>query len=137
MSIIRIEHLRGAAVGVLLLFSVGATACATLPQGTTTKGARDTITLEELIDVAARDAYNAIEILRPMMLRGRGVTSYMPGTPMLPEVFVDGMYFGPLESLHLLEVGDLAEVRWLDIGAAAVAYGEGHMAGVIDIRTRR
>lgn len=133
-------HVRAALAGAWLLESVmmvAAGACASTQRADLAPGGRDAITMAELTQVVARDAYTAIEALRPLMLRGRGLKSYLPGSPQEPEVFVDGMYFGQLGSLRLLAVSDLAEVRWLDLGAAAVMYGQGHTAGVIDITTRR
>jgi hypothetical protein len=133
----RTEQLRGAIGLLLLVCSVAISACATLSEGGAPPNGREAITMDELIQESARDAYTAIEVLRPLMLHGRGATSYLPGVPQEPEVFVDGVYFGPLGSLHLLAARDLAAIRWLDIAAAGVEYGQGHPAGVIDIRTRR
>lgn len=91
------------------------------------------ITSKELRTVDDRDAYTAIALLRPSLLKNRGPTSILLDTPDQPEVFVDGMYYGPFESLRQLPVHELEEIRFLDVGDATIRYGMGHPSGIIDI----
>ncbi|HEX6533181.1 MAG TPA: hypothetical protein VF041_01205 [Gemmatimonadaceae bacterium] len=87
----------------------------------------------ELRTIGDRDAYTAIKLLRPQFLQYRGRTSFVLDSPTSPEVYIDGMYYGPMESLRSLPSKELAEIRLLSVGDAVIRYGTGHTAGVIDI----
>ncbi len=91
------------------------------------------ITSKELRTVDDRDAYTAIALLRPSLLKNRGPTSILLDTPAQPEVFIDGMYYGPFDSLRQIPVHELEEIRFLDVGDATIRYGMGHPSGIIDI----
>lgn len=91
------------------------------------------ITSKELRTVDDRDAYAAISLLRPSLLKSRGYTSILLDTPDQPEVFVDGMYYGTFDTLRQLPVHELEEIRFLDVGDATIRYGMGHPSGIIDI----
>ena len=91
------------------------------------------ITSKELRTVDDRDAYTAIALLRPSLLKNRGYTSILLNTPDQPEVFIDGMYYGPFDSLRQIPVHELQEIRFLDVGDATIRYGMGHPSGIIDI----
>ncbi|HEU4642084.1 MAG TPA: hypothetical protein VFS44_06470 [Gemmatimonadaceae bacterium] len=93
------------------------------------------ITTAELRSIGDRDAWTAITMLRPQFLQHRGRTSFLLDSPESPEVYVDGMYYGPMESLRSLPSKELAEIRLLSVGDAVILYGTGHTAGVIDIRS--
>lgn len=94
-----------------------------------------TITSTELRTVDDRDAYTAIALLRPSLLKNRGYTSILLDTPDQPEVFIDGMYYGPFDTLRQLRVHELEEIRFLDVGDATLRYGMGHPSGIIDIKS--
>jgi hypothetical protein len=87
----------------------------------------------ELRSVGDRDTYTAIVLLRPQFLQHRGRTSLVLDSPTEPEVYIDGMYYGPMESLRSLPSKELQEIRLLTVGDAVLRYGTGHTAGVIDI----
>lgn len=91
------------------------------------------ITSKELRTVDDRDAYTAIALLRPSLLKNRGPTSILLDTPSQPEVFIDGMYYGTFDTLHQIPVHELQEIRFLDVGDATIRYGMGHPSGIIDI----
>lgn len=91
------------------------------------------ITSDELRTLDDRDAYTAIALLRPSFLKARGRTSILLDTPDQPEVFIDGMYYGPFDTLRQLPVHELQEIRMLDVGDATIRYGMGHPSGIIDI----
>jgi len=91
------------------------------------------ITSKELRTVDDRDAYTAISLLRPSLLKNRGYTSILLNTPDQPEVFIDGMYYGTFDTLHQIPVHELQEIRFLDVGDATIRYGMGHPSGIIDI----
>ena len=94
------------------------------------------ITHDELATVYDRNAYQAIQALRPAMLKDRGTTSILLDSPTRPEVYVDGMYYGRFSMLQDIQASDCWEIRYLNVGDATIRYGPGHAAGVIDITTK-
>ena len=91
------------------------------------------ISSKELRTLDDRDAYTAIALLRPGFLTNRGRTSILLDTPDRPDVFIDGMYYGPFDTLRQLPVHEIHEIRFLDVGDATIRYGTGHPSGIIDI----
>jgi hypothetical protein len=127
---------RRATVAVLIgLCLTASSACAhhEPTSGLARSGDGGTITSKELRTLDDRDAYTAIALLRPSLLKSRGRTSILLDTPDQPEVYVDGMYYGPFDTLRQLPVHELEEIRFLDVGDATIRYGMGHPSGIIDI----
>ena len=127
---------RRATVAVLIgVCLTASTACAhhEPTSGLARSGDGGTITSKELRTLDDRDAYTAIALLRPSLLKNRGRTSILLDTPDQPEVYVDGMYYGPFDTLRQLPVHELEEIRFLDVGDATIRYGMGHPSGIIDI----
>lgn len=127
------RQLSAGAIGLTVLMVVSASACRNHVSGGPELAHHGPITSEELRRVGDRDTYSAIKFLRPQFLQSRGATSFSLDSPTEPEVFVDGMYYGPLGSLRTLPVREIAEIRLLTVGDAVLRYGTGHTAGVIDI----
>ncbi|HEX5409640.1 MAG TPA: hypothetical protein VFW89_07730 [Gemmatimonadaceae bacterium] len=94
------------------------------------------ITQKELTPFAGWDTYQAIKLLRPQFLQNRGATSIELDSPTQPEVAIDGIMYGRLESLAQLPVSEVEMITLLNVGDAVIKYGPGHPAGVIDIVTR-
>jgi hypothetical protein len=129
----RPERQRIAGLGLALLVASSAAGCMPSRSAQSTPAEGSVITAEELRRVGDRDAYTAIELLRPHFLRYRGQTGFRSDARAEPDVFVDGMYYGPMASLRRLPVRELAEIRFLSVGDATMRYGMGHLGGVIDI----
>ncbi|HWG53244.1 MAG TPA: hypothetical protein VN677_08095 [Gemmatimonadaceae bacterium] len=94
------------------------------------------ITQKELTPFAGWDTYQAIKLLRPQFLQNRGATSIELDSPSQPEVAIDGIMYGRLESLAQLPVSEVETITLLNVGDAVIKYGPGHPAGVIDIVTK-
>jgi hypothetical protein len=106
---------------------------------------RDFIMPEELAQVQdqAPDAYRVVERLRPNWLRSRSNTLAAPnpldndlpgaGSAIVPEVFVDGVHFGALDSLHNLASQNVEQLQYLDSRDATTRYGTGYPAGIISV----
>lgn len=129
-----VRRATAAALSVMCL-TVSAACAHHEPTSGLATGARDlgAITSKELRTVDDRDAYTAIALLRPSLLKNRGYTSILLNAPSQPEVFIDGMYYGPFDSLRQIPVHELKEIRFLDVGDATIRYGMGHPSGIIDI----
>lgn len=101
-----------------------------------TSGGREVITEQEIASTKASDAYQVIQQLRADFLRSRGRTSFRDAAPPTADVFVDGRFFGSLESLRGIQASDITTIRFLKAADATIKYGTGHVAGVIEVMTR-
>jgi hypothetical protein len=109
--------------------------CASPKEGTTGNYRSDVLTQEEIATTTAQNAYDAINLKRPFFLKGRGKRSLgfasSGQTEEFPVVYVDRVYFGPIESLRNLSVQHIQEIRYLDHNAATLQFGTGHSGGII------
>jgi hypothetical protein len=99
-------------------------------------GTSDVIGPDELNTVRVATAYEVVERLRPVFLRGRGQTS-LTGDPVYPIVYVDGMRQGGPEALRRVPSQDVGQIRYITARDATTRWGTGHAAGAIEVTTRR
>ncbi len=52
-------------------------------------------------------------------------------TPAYAEVYVDGLRYGPLESLYQISTNTIERIEYLSALDATTRYGTGHMGGAI------
>jgi outer membrane cobalamin receptor len=97
---------------------------------------RNLITQEEIKESSARDAYHAVQILRPDWLRSRGASSVRDPTPVAVVAYVDGQRFGGATSLEQFLIGTFKEIRYYNGSDATSRWGTGHAGGVILLVTR-
>lgn len=130
------------AAGMLSLVLTGMGAC--LSRGAEESGQRPSrpprrsnvlITREELVQSSARDAFQAVQTLRPDWLRGRGATSITGGVPQVV-VYVDGQRVGTRNVLAQFAVISIKELRYHSATDATQRWGTGHGGGVIEVITR-
>jgi hypothetical protein len=134
-------------VSVLSLAACASTGTTSLPspaeaeasrRPTLRAGHRDPITAADIATINAASAYDAVVKLRANFLQSRGVNSFMqPVRSTRPIVFIDGMEVGTLFELRSIPAGDVAEIRFLSSGEATIRYGDGYMAGIIAVTTKR
>jgi outer membrane cobalamin receptor len=99
---------------------------------------RDPITAADIARIRAASAYDAVVRLRAHFLGNRGVNSFMrPVQSTRPTVFVDGMEMGTIFELRTIPAGDVLEIRFLSGADAMLRYGDGYMAGIIHVTTKR
>ena len=111
---------------------------AAAPRPRPSAGLNGPITAADIARVNAASAYDAVVKLRANFLRSRGVSSFMqPVRSSHPIVFIDGMEIGTLFELRSLPAAEVAEIRFLSSGEATIRYGDGYMAGVILVTTKR
>lgn len=114
--------------------------CATPREGTTGRGQSDVLTAEEIAETTAQNAYDAISLKRPFFLKSRGPRS-LQGAPVgqtveFPIVYVNGMYYGELETLKNIHISQVREIRYFDHNAATLRFGTGHTGGIILVLLR-
>lgn len=121
-----------------LVASVMTSACATQSREWRRSDPR-TITAEELSATSVGNLFEAVQQLRPQWLRTPPSRSVNMGTEIV--VVQDGTYFGGVETLRLLAVDNVRELRYIDGSTASASIGGlgggRHVAGAILVSLRR
>ena len=97
---------------------------------------RSIITQEEILESSARDAYHAVQLLRPDWLRSRGSQSVRNTAPTSVVVYIDGQRYGGPTALEQFRTGSFKELRYYTASEATSRWGTGHGGGVIYLSTR-
>ena len=121
------------ALAVAALLIVGG--CASTGSGG--GGSGSNLTREDIEQVSVSDAYELVQRLRPRWLQSRGQISFQNPDAGYAVVYVDGMRFGPLNSLRQISPETIDEMEFISAGDATTRFGLGHTGGVIMISTRR
>ena len=100
---------------------------------------RERITLAEIqsVEVQAVNAYELVQRLRPLYLRDHGPQSLVLATSRTPVVYVDNTRLGEVYSLRTIPTAAVQEIKYLSASDATTRGGMNHMAGVIQVTTRR
>ncbi len=116
----------------LLFFAVLWLACAssssTGNQSPSARRSADVITSAELANSSAKEAFEAIDLLRPQWFRKRGGAAFA--------VYVNNIRLDIVESLRSIPTAQVEEIRYLNPNAATTFFGTGHMGGAIVIKTK-
>ena len=117
-------------------------ACATAGSGGgTASGVRDrnVITQQELATENSTTVYEAIQHLRPEMLRLRPAdqtSSLTQSSGYTLNVYQDDNKIGDISVLHGMPLGLIREIRYLSPSQAMQRFGSGNPGGVIQLITR-
>lgn len=98
---------------------------------------RNVITYEELQGHPSLSVYEAVQRLRPAWLQSRGPISAGGATRSYPQVMMDGVKLGDINTLRDLRTDNVQELRFIPSRDATTRLGTGYMAGLIEIITRR
>lgn len=111
-----------------------ASACAggATARGPASQGLGDVLVAEQVRQFS--DAFQAVQALRPMWLRGRGTDSIR--NPSQVWVYMDNSRLGGVGTLRTISTLDIGEIRFYDGLEASQRWGIGHGAGVIALFTR-
>lgn len=94
------------------------------------------ITAPEFSRSKARNAYDAIQQIRPEMLRIRDPGAMVYFKARQPVVAVDYTLVGGVEVLRTLPTGKVARIEYVNAWVAAKRFGTGFGDGVMLIKTR-
>jgi hypothetical protein len=100
-------------------------------------GDPDEINAAEIGTYPYDDTYQIVQSARPAWLRPRIAGTFSTGGPVLPEIFVDGTWFGPIETLSRVRSATIERIEFIGATDATTLYGTGYMGGVIHVYTRR
>jgi hypothetical protein len=94
------------------------------------------ITAEEIHEVLAVDAYEAVRLLRPhwLVLRPPNVIGQHPSEVLA--VYLDDFRLGGIEKLRGLNAFDIASIRFVGTAEATTRWGVGNAHGAIQVITR-
>jgi hypothetical protein len=99
--------------------------------------AETAITRVEITKSQAINAYDAIRILRPSMLRERGAVTMRGRDVREPVVYLDNQRMGGIGVLRDIPVTEIFEIRYHNAAQAQIKWGNGHLQGVIQVVTAR
>jgi hypothetical protein len=99
---------------------------------------REILTAEEIARTTALTAYEAIQIRRPAFLAGadRRALRDADQPDTRPVVYVNGVFYGEVESLREIPVREIKDIRFLEANDATRVLGSTHVGGVIMVTTR-
>ncbi len=118
-----------------LAIVVVAAAC-TAMSSSSSGAARNVISGDELSATNSQTAFEALQMVRPEWLTGRGPVSLTDATEARPNVYMYGSRVGDLDYLKSVYVQDVAELRYWSTGEASARFGMGNPRGVIEIIPR-
>jgi len=127
---------------VLVAAIVALTACASGGGvATAAKQNPNVISMEEIIESSASNAYEVIQRLRPNFLRTRGAVHGTPGATNAVEmvdlvVYLNENRLGGSDQLRQISTTDIKEIRYFNSSEATTKWGTGHSAGAIQIVSR-
>jgi hypothetical protein len=124
-------------VGLSVAACLLACSSAGTSRGSAPSGQRNLISYEEIQDVTAVNAWEAVQALRSHWLRPRSATLTGGGSMVLPEVFVDHQHWGPLDSLRQLRTESIQQIQFIAGPDATTRFGTGYMGGIIYVLLRR
>lgn len=95
-----------------------------------TRGAANLITEAEITGSSVQNALEAVQSLRPAMMRPRP-----GGGPVM--LYLDNVKMMDLNVLSTVPAGRVKEIRYINAQDATTRWGTGHASGVILVTTKR
>jgi hypothetical protein len=126
----------------LVAAMVALTACASSGGGASSARQNpNVISMEEIVESSASNAYEVIQRLRPNFLRTRGAVHGTPGATNAVEmvdlvVYLNENRLGGSDQLRQIATTDIKEIRYFNSSEATTKWGTGHSAGAIQIVSR-
>ncbi len=111
-------------------------ACASSTGTKSPRRSTNLITAEEIAASTARDAYEAIQLLRPEWLIPRGIASPNNPRSTFPAAYINNSRLGDIENLRNVNILSIAEIRFLSAHDATTLLGTGHVGGAITVKTK-
>jgi hypothetical protein len=122
----------------VLVLSTAAACASSAPQTSGgTKPGPNLITADEIAKVNVQTAFDAVQKLRPAMLRRPNVASANGQSKGELVVYVDNSRYGPVENLRSIPANTIAAVRYYSASESQMKWGSNHPGGVIEVLTKR
>ena len=126
--------MRKIAIASALILTLSACASAPTQGG---RGNRNFITLDEIQKARAPGwyAWDLISALRPHFLKSQSAVTLTDRDPVFPDVYVDDLYHGEIESLKSLRLDTVKGVQLLSPFDAKTRFAKDMLGGAILIYT--
>jgi hypothetical protein len=124
-------------VVLLLVVSLATIACASAGAKQARPSTRNVITADQIKRIGATNALEAVQRLQPRMLeKQRGPSSINFEDQAQIVVYLDNSRLGGIETLTMVQTGNVVEIRYLSASEATTRFGTGNAAGAIVITTK-
>jgi hypothetical protein len=94
------------------------------------------ITEQEIESSGETNGLDVVTRLRPMFLKTRGRSTINGPESEYASVFLDGQYYGGLNSLRNIVAQQIHEIRYLNGPDAVSKYGMRYGSGAVDVRSK-
>ncbi len=129
------RSLRSLFAGLLI---AALSACSHAGSGSSAPSPRsDIIYRNEISKTSALNAYDAVQLLRPAFLTGRGPSTLLRvrESSTSPVVYLDNQRFGDTSTLRNIPVDGIVEIRFIGATQAQMRWGSDHPSGAILVLT--
>ena len=128
-----------AAVAAVALFATACSSSGAPAPSTGGRPAPNLITADEIAKSSVQNALEAVQKLRPAMLKRPTVVSANGQSKGDLVVYVDNTRFGTgaVENLRQIPAPTIAAVRYFSASESQLKWGSNHPGGVIEVLTKR
>jgi hypothetical protein len=122
---------------VALLFTAIACSPSTLARESTPSSSPNLITADEISKTSVQNALEAVQKLRPAMLKRATMSSANAQSRGEIVIYVDNTRYGAVDNLRQIPSSSIAVVRYFSASESQLKWGSGHPGGVIEVVTKR
>ena len=133
----RSSIIRRVAGASLIVFSVLACSQSALDREGKPTPSPNLITADEISKTSAQNAMEAIQKLRPTMLRRAQISSANAQSRGETVIYIDNTRYGAVDNLRQIPASSIALVRYFSASESQLKWGSGHPGGVIEVVTKR
>ena len=128
-----------AAVTAVALFATACSSSGAPAPNNSARPAPNLITEEEIAKSSVQNALEAVQKLRPAMLKRPSVASANAQSKGELVVYVDNTRYGSgaVDNLRQIPASSIAAVRYFSASESQMKWGSNHPGGVIEVLTKR
>ena len=127
--------MRRSAIVLSIFLALLATSCAMKQDGGPSRSVR-ILTAEEIAELPATTAMEAVRRARPQWLRPRSSPTMENPMPAMPILYMDGVRIGDVSQLETVRAEEVEQMEYLYPSEATNRFGTGHQGGAILVTTR-
>lgn len=128
-------------IGAATMVALSTVACSSSGTASTASGTPrpgpNLITAAEIEKASVQNALEAVQKLRPAMLRRPSIASANAQSKGELVVYVDNTRYGPVDNLRQIPASSIAAVRYYSASESQMKWGSNHPGGVIEVLTKR
>jgi hypothetical protein len=120
---------------MLLVLGAAAACAAGASGGGGGGGATNAITRDMIDNPSSQNAYTIVQRFRPRWLSPRTQGTIANPEPSFPQVYVDDVRFGPIDTLYRIDGVEIERIEYMSGLDATTRFGVGHDGGAIMVWT--